>query len=93
MLAEAPEQTAAAERWLQEAGEVSHRQQAKTLELRATVSLSRLWQTQGKLRQARRALKALYDQFSEGFDTVDLRTAKSLFDDSVGQTCQKRLLT
>jgi predicted ATPase len=77
-LAEAPQQSAGAEHWLLQAIEVSRRQQALTLELRATLSLSRLWQTQGKAGQAHQAIKTLYDRFSEGFDTADLRNARTL---------------
>jgi adenylate cyclase len=82
LLAERPGQTAAAERSFQEAIVASRQQQARALELRSTISLSRLWQMQGKRRQAVQVLKALYDQFSEGFDSVDLRMARSLLDSS-----------
>ena len=80
ILAKTPEQSAVVEHSFQEAIDISHRQQAKTLELRATVSLARLWQTLGKPKQAYQAVKTLYDQFSEGFDTADLRNAKTLID-------------
>src|SRR5262245_38774622 len=51
--------------------EIARRQQAKSLELRATVSLARLWQQQGKHHTARDTLSEIYGWFTEGFDTVD----------------------
>ena len=63
---------------LHQALEIARRQQAKTLELRAATSLARLWQRQGKRDAARALLAPLYAWFSEGFDTLDLRSAKSL---------------
>lgn len=58
--------------------EVARRQQAKALELRAVMSLSRLWQQQGRREAARQLLAEVYGWFSEGFDTVDLQHAKAL---------------
>jgi tetratricopeptide (TPR) repeat protein len=58
--------------------EIARRQQAKSLELRAVMSLSRLWQRQGKKDEARRMLTAIYGWFTEGRDTPDLREAKAL---------------
>jgi predicted ATPase len=52
---------------------IARRQQAKSLELRATVSLARLWRQQGKKEEARQMLAEIYDWFSEGFDTADLK--------------------
>jgi predicted ATPase len=52
--------------------EISRRQQAKSLELRATVSLTRLWQQQGKQHEAHKMLSTVYNWFTEGFDTKDL---------------------
>jgi len=60
---------------------VAHRQQAKSLELRAAMSLSRLWQQQGKRDEARQLLAPIYDWFTEGFDTPDLQEAKALLDE------------
>jgi len=60
--------------------EVARRQQAKALELRAAMSLSRLWQQQGKHDAARQMLAEVYGWFSEGFDTVDLQEAKALLE-------------
>ena len=58
--------------------EIAQRQAGKSLELRATVSLARLWQQQGEQDQARRILADIYGWFTEGFDTVDLQQAQAL---------------
>jgi predicted ATPase len=57
---------------------IARRQQAKCLELRAAISLARLWQQQGKRDEARELLAPIYGWFTEGFDTADLREAKGL---------------
>ena len=57
---------------------IARQQQAKSLELRATTSLARLWQRQGKKVEARKMLVKIYDWFTEGLDTVDLEEAKAL---------------
>ena len=62
----------------QHALDVARRQQAKSLELRAAMSLTRLWQNQGKSTQARELLAEVYEWFTEGFDTADLKEAKTL---------------
>jgi predicted ATPase len=67
-----------AEECIHQALAVAHRQKAKSLELRATMSLSRLWQQQGKPGEARQLLAEIYAWFTEGFDTVDLREARAL---------------
>jgi predicted ATPase len=67
-----------AEAWLQRALDVARRQEAKSLELRAAMSLSRLWQRQGKRTEARALLAPVYGWFTEGFDTADLQEAKAL---------------
>jgi predicted ATPase len=67
-----------AEAWLRQALDVARRQQAKSLELRAATSLCRLWQQQGKRREARELLAPIYGWFTEGFDTADLQEAKAL---------------
>ena len=58
--------------------EVAQKQQAKSLELRAVMSLARLWQQQGKTAEARQMLAEIYGWFTEGFDTKDLQEAKAL---------------
>ena len=57
------------------------RQQAKSWELRAAMSLARLWQQQGKQAKARALLAPIYGWFTEGFDTADLQEAKALLDE------------
>lgn len=64
----------------QKAIEVARAQKAKWWELRATVSLARLWQSQGRITEAREQLSEIYNWFAEGFDTVDLQEAKALLD-------------
>jgi class 3 adenylate cyclase/predicted ATPase len=66
--------------WLQRALDVARRQEAKSLELRAAMSLSRLWQQQGKRIEAYELLAPIYGWFTEGFDTADLQEAKALLD-------------
>jgi predicted ATPase len=61
--------------------EIARQQQARSFELRAVMSLSRLWEQQGKKEQARQALAEIYGWFSEGFETEDLKAAKSLLDE------------
>ncbi len=60
--------------------EITKRQQAKSLELRATMSLARLWRQQGKQHEARTTLSEIYGWFTEGFDTKDLQEAKALLE-------------
>ena len=69
---------AEAEACLHQAIAVARRQQASSLELRAAMSLSRLWQRQGKRAAARQLLAEVYDWFTEGFDTPDLQDARAL---------------
>lgn len=76
MLAQGDE--AEAEASLLKAIEVARRQQAKSWELRAVMTLSRLWQRQGKEAEAQHILAKIYNWFTEGFDTVDLKEAKVL---------------
>ena len=59
---------------------VAHEQQAKSLELRAAMSMVRLWRDQGKRGEARDLLAPVYGWFTEGFDTLDLKKAKALLD-------------
>jgi predicted ATPase len=67
-----------AEECFHKAIEIARRQQAKSLELRATTSLARLWQQQGKQHKAHKMLSEIYNWFTEGFDTKDLQEAKAL---------------
>jgi predicted ATPase len=59
---------------------IARHQQAKSLELRAAMSLARLWQQQGKRTDARELLVPIYGWFTEGFDTADLQDAKALLE-------------
>jgi predicted ATPase len=61
--------------------EIAKKQQAKSLELRATTSLARLWQQQGKQKEAHQMLSEIYSWFTEGFDTKDLQEAKALLEE------------
>ena len=70
-----------AETCFQQALEIAHRQEAKSLELRAAMSLSRLWQQQGMRDEARELLAPIYGWFTEGFDTADLQEAKALLEE------------
>ena len=70
--------TAKAEAYFERALAVARQQQAKSWELRAAMSLARLWRDQGKPQQARELLAPVYGWFTEGFDTLDLKEAKVL---------------
>jgi DNA-binding NtrC family response regulator/predicted ATPase/class 3 adenylate cyclase len=69
-----------AETCFRQAVDIARRQHAKSLELQAVMSLSRLWRHQGKRPEARQLLAEMYGQFTEGFDTADLREAKRLLE-------------
>ena len=60
---------------------VARRQQAKSWELRAAMSMARLWREQGKGEEARELLSPVYGWFTEGFDTRDLKDGKALLDE------------
>jgi hypothetical protein len=60
---------------------VGREQQAKSWELRAAMSMARLWRDQGKREEARELLAPVYGWFTEGFDTLDLKEAKALLDE------------
>lgn len=77
---EAPEAAAEAEKCFGNAIEIARRQKAKSWELRATMSLARLWRDQGKRKQTRELLAPVYEWFTEGFDTADLKDAKAILD-------------
>ena len=81
LLRQAIPDVAQAERCFQQALDIARRQQAKSWELRATISLSRLWQEQGKREEARKLLAPIYGWFTEGFDTADRQEAKALMDE------------
>jgi class 3 adenylate cyclase/predicted ATPase len=70
-----------AEECFRKALDTTRRQQAKSLELRAAMSLSRLWQQQGKQEEAHQLLAEIYGWFTEGFDTADLKEAKFLLEE------------
>jgi predicted ATPase len=77
-----PKQDAAkAEAHFEHALAVAHKQQAKSWELRASMSMARLWCDQGKRDDARDLLAPVYGWFTEGFDTLDLKEAKALLDE------------
>jgi predicted ATPase len=81
LLRQAIPDAAQAETCFQQALAIARRQQAKSRELRAAMSLSRLWQQQGKRAEARELLASIYGWFTEGFDTTDLQEAKALLDE------------
>ena len=70
-----------AEAYFERALTVARQQQAKSLELRAAMSLARLWRDQGKGREARELLAPVYGWFTEGFDTLDLKEVKALLNE------------
>ena len=81
LLAQDPSGFAQAEKSIRTAIEISRRQHAKSWELRATTSLARLLAKQRKRDKARKMLAEIFDWFTEGFDTADLRDAKTLLDE------------
>ena len=78
LLTEFPDRTAAAEESFRQAIEIARRQLSRAWELRATMSLSRLWQRQGRRDEARAALAAVLNTYTEGFSTPDLMDAATL---------------
>jgi predicted ATPase len=78
LLTRSSELHAEAETCFCQALNVARRQQAKSLELRAAMSLTRLWQRQGKRAEAHALLAPIYGWFTEGFDTADLQEARAL---------------
>ena len=81
LLTRSTEKHAEAETCFHQALDVARHLQAKSLELRAAMSLSRLWQHQGKRDEARELLAPIYGWFTEGFDTADLQEAKALLEE------------
>jgi predicted ATPase/class 3 adenylate cyclase len=84
LLHQAVPDAAQAEACFHQALDIARRQQAKSWELRAATSLARLWQSQGKSHAACDLLAPVYDWFTEGFDTADLKDAKSLLQELEG---------
>jgi predicted ATPase len=76
-----PDLYAEAEACFLKAIDIAQKQQAKSLELRAVMSMSRLWQQQGKKKEAHGLLSKIYDWFTEGFATTDLKDAQVLLDE------------
>ena len=74
-------QPAKAQTYFEKALAVARQQQAKSWELRAAMSMARLWRDQGKVQEARELLAPVYGWFTEGFDTRDLKDAKALLDE------------
>jgi len=72
---------AKAETYFERALAVARQQQAKSWELRAAMSMARLWRDQGKRHEARDLLAPVYGWFTEDFDTLDLKEAKALLDE------------
>ena len=70
-----------AQRYFEQALDVARAQQARSWELRAATSLARLWRGQGRRAEARDLLARVYDWFTEGFDTLDLKEAKALLEE------------
>ena len=83
LLRQAAPDVALAEACFQQALAVARRQQARSWELRAAVSLSLLWQQQGKYQEAHDLLAPIYAWFTEGFDTADLQEAKALLEELI----------
>jgi predicted ATPase len=81
LLKEAGAETKEIEMILLSSLEIARAQQARCWELRAACDLARLWQAQGRGREGLKVVQAIYEQFTEGFDTADLREAKALMQD------------
>jgi predicted ATPase len=81
LLRREPVNVAAAEEAFQIAITIARQQTARSFELRAAMSLARLWRDQGRPQQARELLAPVYGWFTEGFDTRDLKEAKALLEE------------
>jgi predicted ATPase len=88
LLRQAIPDEAQAETCLHQAMDIARYQQAKSWELRVALSLSRLWQRQGKHAEAHQMLAEIYGWFTEGFDTADLREARVLLEELKAPTTQ-----
>jgi predicted ATPase len=73
-----PECATKAEAYFQHALAIAHKQQAKSWELRVAMSMARLWRDQGRTKESRKLLAPIYNWFTEGFDTLDLKEARAL---------------
>ena len=80
LMQESPKAAGAAETHFRQALDLAHRQGALSWELRAAMSLARLWRDQGRSAEGLALLKRVYDRFTEGFGTADLKSAKILLD-------------
>ena len=78
-------QCEAGEALLEQAIEIARKQRAKSLELRAAVSLARLWRKRGEKQRGHELLAPIFGSFTQGFDTVDLRAAAALLQDGAGR--------
>jgi predicted ATPase len=85
LLGQAPPDSIGAETCFHQALNFARNQQAKSIELRVAMSLSRLWQQQGKRKEARELLSEIYGWFNEGFDTQDLQDARTLLEELTGK--------
>jgi predicted ATPase len=81
LLLQNPSDVAEAEQCFRTAIEIARRQSARSAELRATTSLARLLDEQGRRNEARTMLAGIYGWFTEGFDTADLKDAKALLEE------------
>jgi len=81
LLGNAPNATAVAEDHFRQALDWARRQGALSWELRAATSLARMWRNQGRSKEARELLAPVYDRFTEGFETADLRASRALLDE------------
>jgi predicted ATPase len=81
LLKQSPSNAAEARNCFERAIEIARKQSAKSFELRATISLTRLLAKQGHREEARAMLASVYNWFTEGFDTADLKDAKALLDE------------
>jgi predicted ATPase len=82
---------AKAEAYFERALSVARQQQAKSWELRASMSLAHLWRDQGKQSEARDLLAPIYARFTEGFETRDLKEAKALLEELAANADRPRL--